>query len=77
MPDIEYNREHNLLVLCHNFPTQDNSYVRGIFIKDQINYLKNFFNHIYVVAPIEYGMEYRRKCQYEDYSFDNVRVFFK
>jgi len=70
-------QEHNLLVLCHNFPTRDNSYVRGIFIKDQINYLKKYFDNIYVVTPIEYGMEYRRKCRYEDYSFDNVRVFFK
>jgi len=68
--------EKNLLIICNNFPNQDNSFVGGIFIKEQIKYLKNYFNNVYVISPVAYGMELLRGINHFDYRYDNVKVFF-
>lgn len=68
--------ESNLLVISNNFPNQDNSFVGGIFVKEQIRYIKNYFDNIYIISPVAYGMNYLRKTKHDDYQFDNVRVFF-
>jgi len=47
-----------------------------IFVKEQIKYLRHYFDHVYVVSPVAYGMEHLRKTEHFDYQFDNVRVFF-
>jgi len=69
-------RSNNLLVIANNFPNEDNSYVAGIFVKEQIKYLKNYFQTIYVISPVAYGLEKLRKTTYSDYQYDNVKVFF-
>ena len=68
--------EKNLLVISNNFPNQDNSYVADIFVKEQIKYLKNYFDKVYVISPVAYGMERVRKTKHHDYQYDNVSVFF-
>jgi len=68
--------EKNLLVISNNYPNQDNSYVADIFVKEQIKYLKNYFNNVYVISPVAYGIERLRKTTYKDYHYDNVKVFF-
>ena len=67
--------EKNLLVISNNFPNKDNSY-DNIFIKEQIKFLKVYFDNIYVISPVAYGMDRLRKTTYQDYQYDNVRVFF-
>ncbi len=68
--------EKNLLVISNNFPNKDNTYIGDIFVKEQIKYLRHYFDNVYVVSPVAYGMEYLRKTKTSDYQFDNVRVFF-
>lgn len=67
---------NNLLIITNNFPNADNSYVKEIFVKEQINYLKKYFQTIYVISPVAYGVDRLRKTIYRDYHYDNVQVFF-
>lgn len=69
-------RSNNLLIISNNFPNEDNSYVGEIFVKEQIKYLKNYFQTVYVISPVPYGMERLRKTVYRDYQYGNVKVFF-
>lgn len=69
-------RSKNLLIISNNFPNADDSYVAEIFVKEQIKYLKNYFQTVYVISPVAYGMERLRKTIYKDYQYDNVKVFF-
>lgn len=66
----------NLLVICNNFPDRENLYIGGIFIKEQVKYLRFFFDNIYVISPAPYGIEYTRKIKQEDYIFQNIHVYF-
>lgn len=66
----------NLLVICNNFPDKNNTYIGGIFVKEQINYLKKYFEEVYVISPVAYGVGYLRNINQGEYSFDNVHVYF-
>jgi glycosyltransferase involved in cell wall biosynthesis len=66
----------SLLVITNNYPNEDNSYVGEIFVKEQINYLKEKFKTIYVISPVAYGMDKLRKTKHTDYQYDNVFVYF-
>ncbi|MCC4768724.1 glycosyltransferase [Methanosarcina sp. DH2] len=66
----------NLLVISSDFPDKNNTYVGNIFVKEQIKYIKNYFENVYVISPLAYGMEKFRNTSYEDYEFDNVKVYF-
>ena len=68
--------EKNLLVISNNFPNRDNTFVGDVFVKEQIKYLRHYFDNVYVVSPVAYGMERLRKTKHFDYQIDNVRVFF-
>ncbi|WP_233084534.1 glycosyltransferase family 4 protein [Methanococcoides orientis] len=52
------------------------TYIRDVFVKEQLKYIRKSFDTVYVISPVAYGLDYLRKTQYEDYSFDNVHVFF-
>jgi glycosyltransferase involved in cell wall biosynthesis len=66
----------NLLLISNSFSDKENKYAGEIFVKEQLNYLKNYFENIYVISPNAYGFEYLRKTRHNDYKFDNVHVFF-
>lgn len=66
----------NLLVITNSFPDKENKYIGDVFVKEQVKYLKNYFEKVYVIAPVAYGVEYLRKTKHEDYEFDNVQVCF-
>ena len=68
--------DRNLLIISNNFPNEDNTNVGSIFVKDQLNHLKIHFNKIFVISPVAYGVERLRNQEYENYTFDNVKVFF-
>jgi len=68
--------EKNLLVISNSFPNEDNTFVGDVFVKEQIKYLRHYFDNVYVVSPVAYGMEHLRKTKHFDYQFDNVQVFF-
>lgn len=66
----------NLLVITNNFPDEDDLYARDIFVKAQINSLKQYFDNIYVISPLAYGVAYLRKTKYSNYRCDNLHVYF-
>jgi len=66
----------NLLIISNNFPDRDGTFVGGNFVKEQVKYLKEYFENVYVVSPVAIGMESLRKTHHENYSFDNVHVYF-
>ncbi len=68
--------EKNLLVISNSFPNEDNTFVGDVFVKEQIKYLRHYFDNVYVVSPVAYGVEHLRKTEHSDYQFDNVQVFF-
>jgi glycosyltransferase involved in cell wall biosynthesis len=65
-----------LLVLTPDFPDKEEKYRVDIFVKEQIRFLAKYFDEVTVISPIAYGMEYFRKAKYQDYTYDNVRVYF-
>lgn len=66
----------NLLVISNNFPNQNDTYIGDIFVKEQIRYLRKYFDNVYVISPAPYGISYLRKEKQENYQFDNVKVYF-
>ena len=66
----------NLLIISDLFPNPDNSYFGSIFVKNQVEYLKEHFDNVYVISPVAYGVERFRKTTHHDYQYDNVKVFF-
>lgn len=68
--------EKNLLIISNNFPNRDNTYVGDVFVKEQVKSLRGYFDTVYVVSPVAYGMEHLRKTKHFNYQFDNVKVFF-
>lgn len=66
----------NLLVICNSFPNHDDTYAGNIFVKEQVKCLSRYFDSIYVVSPVAYGMDRLRRTKHSDYQFDNVQVFF-
>lgn len=70
---MEFN---NLLIISNNFPNRDGTFVGGNFVKEQVKYLKEYFENIYVISPVAIGMELLRKTHHKNYTFDNVHVYF-
>lgn len=68
--------ESNLMVISNSFPNKDNTFIGDIFVKEQLKYIKSYFDNVYVVSPVAYGMEHLRKTKHSDYQFDNVYVYF-
>lgn len=69
-------KSKNLLIICNSFPDKKDKYVGGIFVKEQVKFLKNSFDNVYIISPVAYGVESVRKTRHEDYSYDNVQVYF-
>jgi len=68
--------ESNLMVISNSFPNKDNTFLGDIFVKEQLKFIKDYFDNVYVVSPVAYGMEHLRKTKHSDYQFDNVYVYF-
>jgi len=70
-------QDKKLLIISFSFPNKTNSYIKGIFVKEQVKYLKDHFDEIYVISPVprSFGLEKSDKlCK--NYQFDNVKVYF-
>lgn len=64
--------ENNLLVITNIFPNEDGSYYQGVFVKEQIKFLKDYFDNVYVISPWPYGY----KMFLKNYSYENVYVYY-
>jgi teichuronic acid biosynthesis glycosyltransferase TuaC len=78
-------KKSDLLVLSIGYPCGNSE--SSNFVKAQVDELKHHFENIYVVAPIAFFPKFLRNCRfisakhrehsmYENYTYDNVRVFF-
>ncbi len=65
-------KDKTLLILTNSYPNRDNSHYGGIFVKEQINYLKDYFKEVYVISPQPVGVNRNLR----DYEYKNVKVFF-
>ena len=66
----------NLLVITDGYPDENNSYTGGIFVKEQIKYLKEYFKEIYTIAPMPLGVNIKLRRKLQNYKYNNVKVFF-
>jgi glycosyltransferase involved in cell wall biosynthesis len=66
-----------LLVLSPDFPNEDNQYIGGSFVKNQLEPMKKYFKKIVVITPKFFSggiLSVDKLCQ--DYSYDNVTVYY-
>jgi len=71
----------NLLIIAPKYP--DNNQISSQFVKDQVKYLSNYFNKVFVISPIPYlpkiskyilsSEEFSHSIR-ADYSYNNVEV---
>lgn len=66
----------NLLVLTTGFPDKSNRRINGIFVKEQVNQLKIYFEDVYVISPTSIWKEYLLKEHFKNYNYDNVHVYY-
>lgn len=61
-----------LLIITNSYPDKGNTHYGGIFVKEQVNYLRDYFEDIYVISPQPLGVNRNLR----DYRYDNVNVYF-
>lgn len=67
----------NLLVISNLFPDKNDYYSGGIFIKENLRFMKKNFDKIYVISPRPIGYDFLKKQKHDDYSYeDNIEVIF-
>jgi teichuronic acid biosynthesis glycosyltransferase TuaC len=69
--------DKNLLVITPAYPNEDDSYIGGSFVKNQLNILKKHFNEIIVISPVPFSFKQLSKDKFcDDYSYDNIKVYY-
>jgi len=66
----------NILVLCNNFPDRCDRNIGNIYVKDQLKFISKNFNKVYVVIPSPLSISKIRGMPTENYSYDNVHIYF-
>jgi glycosyltransferase involved in cell wall biosynthesis len=69
--------DKTMLVLTPDFPDKNNEYIGSIFVKNQLDFLKQYFKKIIVIAPVFYSagiLPNDRYCQ--NYIYDNITVYY-
>jgi len=61
-----------LLTLTNSYPDEENTMYGGIFVKEQVAYLKDYFKKVHVISPQPLGIN----RNLHDYKYDNVHVYF-
>lgn len=74
---IPDTRDLTLLVITPDFPDKFNRYIGSIYVKDQVNNLKPYFNKIVVICPVLFSCKVMPNDRYcTDYQYDNVTVYY-
>lgn len=69
--------DKNLLVITPSYPNKDNTYIAELFVKNQLEPFKKYFNKIYVIAPVLFSFKKLAKDKLcENYCYDNIRVYY-
>jgi len=70
-------KNKNLLVLVPDYPDEKNKMLGSIFVKEQLFHISEYFNNIYVIAPVlnTFGITAQDKyCK--NYKINNISVYF-
>lgn len=65
-----------LLVVTPAFPNRSDDHVEGIFIKEQVKYLKDYFLDVHVISPKTIWNKSVFNKNRGDYTWDNVHVYY-
>ena len=69
--------DKTLLIITPDFPDKNNDYIGSIFVKNQLDSLKEYFKKIIVIAPVFYSggiIPNDRYCK--NYFYDNITVYY-
>lgn len=69
--------EKTLLIITPVYPNEDGTYHGGVFVKDQVDAMRQHFREVVVIAPILRSVGLLPEdslCR--DYQYENVRVYF-
>ncbi|WP_297065451.1 glycosyltransferase family 4 protein [Thermococcus sp.] len=66
-------KDKTLLVLTNSYPDSAGRHYGGIFVKEQVDRLREYFGEVYVISPQPFGINNKIL---QDYQHENVRVFF-
>lgn len=69
--------EKRLLIITPVYPDEDGTYQGGVFVKDQVDILRQHFQEVVVIAPILRSFGFLPEdslCR--DYQYENVRVYY-
>lgn len=69
--------EKRLLIITPVYPNENGSYQGGVFVKDQVDVLRQHFQEVVVIAPILHSFGFLSEdslCR--DYQYENVRVYY-
>ena len=70
-------RDKALLILTPSYPNEDESLIIEMFVKYQVDELKQYFKKIVVIAPVLRSFGYLKKDRLcKDYTYENVEVYF-
>jgi len=69
-------KSKKLLVIAPAFPDRFDKDIDGIFIKDQLKYIKKYFSEVYVIAPSTIWSNSIFGKKRADYTWDNVHVYY-
>lgn len=65
-----------LLIITSAFPDQLDTDIGGIFVKEQAEYLKDYFDEIHVISLYSIRRSLLKKPHYANYSWDNIHVYY-
>ncbi len=66
-----------LLVLTPRYPNGDNSYVREMFVKTQLDAIRKYFKKVIILSPVLFSFGRLPEGKFcRDYSYENVEVYY-
>jgi len=67
----------NLLIISNTFPDKKNTFIGGVFVKEQLNYIRKYFKEVTVISPVPRSLGLKEDDKYcKNYSYENVKVLF-
>lgn len=80
-------KNKTLLIITDGFPNKDNSSIDCQFVKDQVDYISDYFKEVIVICPKAYFPKrlmnfrifpniWKKRANYKNYSYKNVSVFY-
>jgi len=70
-------RDLTLLIITPDFPDKDQRYIGSIYVKSQLEPLKQYFKEIIVICPVLFSFNQLANDRYcSDYQYDNIKIFY-